>query len=65
MSTVKAPSPMEAMAEERKNIPFDLRRMTYAMNGGKVRFSALEADAERGLTRGLAGSTRPSSRKSS
>lgn len=32
-----APSPVEAMAEERKNVPFDLRRMTYAMNGGQVR----------------------------
>lgn len=29
------PTPVETMAKERQNIPFDLRSMTYAMHGGK------------------------------
>lgn len=29
------PTPMETMVNERKNCPFDLRQMTYAMGGGK------------------------------
>lgn len=33
--TPKPPTPMETMANERKNPPFDLRRMTYAMGDGE------------------------------
>ncbi|EMS19847.1 acyl-CoA oxidase [Rhodotorula toruloides NP11] len=33
--TPTPPTPMETMANERKNPPFDLRRMTYAMGDGE------------------------------
>jgi acyl-CoA oxidase len=29
------PTPVETMARERQDVPFDLRSMTYAMHGGR------------------------------
>lgn len=35
LTATRAPTPMETMAKEREYQVFDLRRMIYAMGGGK------------------------------